>query len=171
MEFDYLIALAGEEGLSRETLDGVQSPVGATVSEPFPEIRKGEALLVRLGADLDTSVFELGSRWSRHVRHWNTYAGVHFPWEKAFRFRTFFGPTGAIADNLLEFRRELLRCDPNVVLHHVANRDFSRWIERVVSDDKLGRAVQEIEKDFDSERSIESLRREIIEAIENRYLA
>lgn len=171
LEFDYLIALAGEEGLSRETLDGVQSLVGARISEPFSEIRKGEALLVRLGGDLDTSVFELGSRWVRHVRHWNTYAGVHFPWEEAFRFRTFFGPTGAVADNLLEFRRELLRCDPNVVLHHVANRDFSRWIERVVGDDKLARAIQEIEEGFDSERSIESLRREIIEAIENRYLA
>jgi hypothetical protein len=170
LEFDYLIALAAEEGLSRQTLDGVERILGAQLGEPLMRLKKGQGLLVRLGEDLEMHVFDLGPRWVRHVRHWHKYAEAHLPWEKVFRFRAFSGPTGAAADNLLEFRRELLRCDPNVVAHHLAHGDFSRWIGGVLQDDELASTIQRIEVSFDRERSVESPRREIIEAIENRYL-
>jgi len=82
-----------------------------------------------------------------------------------------FWADGAVADNLLEFRRELLRCDHLVASHHLANADFSRWIDGVLQDGRLASIVRAIEERFDSNRSIEGLRREIIEAVENRYLA
>ncbi|MGB8330310.1 MAG: HAD-IIB family hydrolase [Polyangiales bacterium] len=171
LEFDYIIALAGNEGLSRDALGDVEGILGARASGPLPTLDKGQGLLVHLGNLLEPQVFDLGSRWLRHVRHWHKYAEAHLPWEKAFRFARLEGPTGAVADNLLEFRRELLRCDPQVVLHHLANRDFSRWIDGVLGDQRLAQAVREVEETFDRERSLENPRQEIAEAIENRYLA
>jgi hypothetical protein len=144
--------------------------LGTELLEPLPRLEKGQALLLRLAEPLEAYVFGLGPRWVRHVRHWHKYAEAHLPWEKAFRFRGPSGPTGAVADNLLEFRRELLRCDPLVASHHLANADFSRWIDGVLQDDRLASIVRAIEERFDSNRSIEGLRREIIEAVENRYL-
>jgi len=171
LEFDYIIALAGDEGLAGEALGVVEGMLDTRVLEPLPTLHKGQGLLVHLGSDREPQVFDLGSRWVRHVRHWHKYAEAHLPWEKAFRFRAFSGPTGAVADNLLEFRRELLRCDAQVLLHHLANGDFSRWIDRVLGDDRLARDVREVEGRFDRERSLENPRQEIAEAIENRYLA
>ncbi len=170
LEFDHVIALAGEGGLSPSMRSEVES-LGTELMEPLPRLEKGQALLLRLAEPLEAHVFGLGPRWVRHVRHWHKYAEAHLPWEKAFRFRGPSGPTGAVADNLLEFRRELLRCDHLVASHHLANADFSRWIDGVLQDDRLASIVRAIEERFDSNRSIEGLRREIIEAVENRYLA
>ncbi|MGB5695988.1 MAG: HAD hydrolase family protein [Polyangiales bacterium] len=169
LEFDYLITLAGDGGLSpsiRTELGGL----GAKLAEPLPSLRQGQGLLLRLGARPEAHVFGLGPRWVRHVRHWHKYAEAHLPWEKSFRFHGPFGPTGAVADNLLEFRRELLRCDTQVVSHHLVNGDFSRWIRGVLRDDRLADIVGGVEERFNRNRSIEGLRREIIEAVENRYL-
>lgn len=169
LEFDYVIALAGDEGLSPAIRSEVES-LGVELSEPLPSVRKGQGLLLRLGRDPEAHVFGLGPRWVRHVRHWHKYAEAYLPWERAFRFHSFSGPTGAVANNLLEFRRELLRCDPKVVSHHLVNGDFSRWIRGVLDDDRLSGIVRDIEERSERDRSIESLRREIIEAVENRYL-
>jgi hypothetical protein len=169
LEFDHVIALAGEGGLSPSMRSEIES-LGSALAEPLPRLTKGQALLLRLAEPSEAFVFDLGPRWVRHVRHWHKYAEAHLPWEKAFRFRGPSGPTGAVADNLLEFRRELLRSDSLVVSHHLANADFSRWIEGVLQDEKLAGIVKAVEERFDHSRSIEGLRREIIEAVENRYL-
>jgi len=169
LEFDYIIALAGDEGLSAAIGSEVES-LGADLSAPLPSLQKGQGLLLRLEGKPEAHVFGLGPRWVRHVRHWHKYAEAHLPWEKAFRFHGPSGPTGAVADNLLEFRRELLRCDAQVVSHHLVNGDFPRWIRGVLQDDRLADIVGDVEERFDRNRSIEGLRREIIEAVENRYL-
>jgi len=170
LEFDYVIALAGEGGLAASTRSEIES-LGTDLLEPLPRLRKAQALLLRLGEAPEAQVFELGPRWVRHVRHWHKYAEAHLPWEKAFRFRGPSGLTGAVADNLLEFRRELIRCDPLVVAHHLGHGDFARWIHGVLQDEALASMVRGIEERWDLDRPIEGLRREIIEAIENRYLA
>ena len=169
LDFDHLVALAGEGGLSASMRGEIES-LASSLAEPLPHLKKGQALLLRLAEPSEAHVFDLGPRWVRHVRHWHKYAEAHLPWEKAFRFRGPSGPTGAVADNLLEFRRELLRADPLVVSHHLANADFSRWVDGVLQDEKLAGIVLAVEERFDHDRSIEGLRREIIEAVENRYL-
>jgi len=74
LEFDYIIALAGDEGLSGEALGAVEAMLGTRVLAPLPTLHKGQGLLVHLGNDREPQVFDLGSRWVRHVRHWHKHA-------------------------------------------------------------------------------------------------
>jgi hypothetical protein len=96
------------------------------------------------------------------------------PPHRWFLFRGRWGVTGRSAANVAEFHAELQRAGPDVVQHHVACGDFSRWIETVVKDDQLALAFSAIEgaaKDgSDPTRgTVEDWRRGLLRAIEERY--
>lgn len=171
LRFDYVIALSNGNGLSSETVRTLDRFAGALDLDALPSPERGEGLLVALGTEVHASVFKLGARGVMHVRHWHKYAESRLPPEKLFLFRTVHGPTGAKAHNLFAFRRELLSCDPEVVWHHLANGDFSRWMESVLRDEELANMARETEQSLVGPGSLEGARRQLIEAIEDRYLA
>jgi hypothetical protein len=53
----------------------------------------------------------------------------------------------------------------------LSHGDFARWIHGVLQDEALASTVRGVEERWDLGRPIDGPRREIIEAIENRYLA
>ena len=87
----------------------------------------------------------------------------------SFFFRTPTGATGVAAANLAEFHDALLRSDMDVIRHHVANGDFSRWIADVVQDRDLATEVRELERGAPRETNVERLRAALVSLIERRY--
>jgi hypothetical protein len=60
-----------------------------------------------------------------------------------------------------------------VLRHHAGGSDLSRWIQDVIQDSTLAASVRPVEARLGSASSsdVESLRSELLEAIEKRYLA
>jgi hypothetical protein len=128
----------------------------------------GQGLMVqRNGARL----FMLGERASPHVRHWRKYLEGHLPAHRRFYFRDRRGGTGTSAGSIGEFHDQLRRVRADVVGHHLAGGDFSRWIEDVIGDDQLAASVRSFEREHrtDPNRDPEPSRRGILEAVELRY--
>ena len=167
LDFDFAVVLAGDDGIDREVVERLSDLVPLRGS---PEPKEGEALLARLNGAPATQIFELGPRFAKHVRRWQRYVGSSLQPDQAFRFCTFFGPTGARADNVASFRRELLRCEAAVLEHHTARRDFSKWLKESVDDEPLARAVHSLERGAGSCGASEELRHRLVEAVEDRYL-
>lgn len=165
---DFVLAVAGSEGLSEATLASLGELCRASCG--FPRIGRSQGLLVRVGSKAPGQVIDFGARMLKHVRHWHKYAQAHLPPDKVFRFRTLFGPTGAAASNIEELRRELLRCDRGAIEHHAAHHDFSSWLRDAIQDEDLAKALHEIEEQHETGVASERLRRELVEAIEARYL-
>jgi hypothetical protein len=171
LEFDFLIAIPGEDGMEPATVEGMRTLFDTNGPERVRLPQEGQALLARLGDSPRAELFKLGPRFVQHVRHWHKYADSVLPPSSVFRFRSFFGPTGARADNLAAFRRELLLCEPSVLQHHAAHHDFSHWLEHAIRDEKLARVAHDLEERSGPHASCEDLRRGLIDAIEDRYLA
>ena len=167
LDFDYLIALPGQSGLDPSVEDTIRERLPIDL---LPRVRPGEALLVQPGEPPRVERFKLESRFVRHMRHWHKYVHSYLPPSAAFRFRNASGPTGAEANNLAAFRRELLLCDVSVLAHHAANHDFSKWLGHAIRDEVLARFAHELEARADPDDSLEHLRRSLVEAIEQRYL-
>jgi hypothetical protein len=107
--------------------------------------------------------------WAQHVRHWHKYTGAQLPGPRRFYFRSPSGATGGAAGNLAEFHRELLTCGADVLEHHLALQDFSRWLEGVIQDLELAADFRSIEEQTGAVPT-ELSRRQLLEAIEARYL-
>ncbi len=171
--FDYLLAVSGEKGMEPAALESIESlaplPGGGSRSA-LARLEFGQALLVRLAPHPGLQVVHLGRRWVRHVRHWHKYASSQLPVSRRFYFRSAFSAVGSSAGNLSEFHRELVVCAPNVIEHHLHQRDFSRWVEDVIQDVLLAEDLRSIETRSLSRLPTEALRRELLEAIEARYL-
>jgi hydroxymethylpyrimidine pyrophosphatase-like HAD family hydrolase len=165
---DFVLAVAGSDGLSEATVAALSN--FCKVDGGFPRIGRGQGLLMRPGSDAPAEVVDFGARMLKHVRHWHKYTQAHLPPDRTFRFRTVFGLTGAVASNIEELRRELLRCDRGVIEHHAPHHDFSSWLKDSIQDEDLARALHEIEEQHEKGASPERLRRELVEAIEARYL-
>ena len=77
-----------------------------------------------------------------------------------------------LAGNVEEFHREIRRAEARVVRHHALHGDFSRWIADVLRDDVLAETVRKAERALRHRASayeIESLRTEVLAAIQDRY--
>jgi hypothetical protein len=173
--FDFLLALPGEHGIEPPTRTSVAAAAGIGAERLGPELTgtgRGQALLVRRGPPTESQVFSLAPRWVAHVRHWHKYAGARLPTERRFYFRDDHALTGVAAANLAEFHHELRRCAEDVLYHHAAGSDFSRWIQDVIQDSSLADAVQSIERRLEGAATahLGGLRSELLEAIERRYL-
>jgi hypothetical protein len=172
--FDFLLALPGEPGLDPALRASVAAAAGiaAAALEPaLTGVGLGQGLLLRLDSPVELHLFSLAPRWLVHVRHWHKYAGSRLPSERSFYFRD---PAGgeAVAANLAEFHHELRRCAEEVLRHHAAGGDFSRWVREVIQDSVLANSAASVERRLAraSAADVEALRAELLQAIETRYL-
>ncbi|NNE19280.1 MAG: hypothetical protein HKN10_12470 [Myxococcales bacterium] len=170
LTFDYVMALAGEGGLDEKLTAILPGLVDFEHRDGWPSPKMGQALLMRRGDPDAIAILTVGKRLIEHVRHWHKYASSHLPSAEVFRFRSFFGQTGAQADNLAAFRRELLLSDPRALHHHASHGEFSQWLQRSIRDETLARIARELEEQSVRDQGFERLRRELVEAIEDRYL-
>lgn len=131
----------------------------------------GQALLSRRGGT-GPRLFTVARRASPHARHLHKYSVKALPVHLHFSFRSGLGETGRSAANVEEFHREIRRAEGQVVRHHALHGDFSRWIAEVLHDDVLAETVRKAERALRHRASayeIESLRTEILAAIQDRY--
>lgn len=174
--FDFVLAVASEEGTEPETIESVSSLTGIpkhALARFLGGGDQGRALLVRLAQPPEVFPLTLGRRSVHHVRHWHKYARFHLPAPRCFYFRDSEGAAGSVAGNLEEFHSELRLCDVRVLGHHARHGDFSSWIQDVMNDTELAADARAIERRLvsaDSGAAVEALRREFLEAIEQRYL-
>jgi hypothetical protein len=118
-------------------------------------------------------IVSLVPRQTAHLRHWHKYLAGQLPRSRRFFFlRSPGNANGATAANIIELHRELARCDHDVLVHHTARGDFSRWLEDVFSDGMLSQEFATIEEHLRRDRDwpIEAARYELLAAIERRYL-
>lgn len=81
-------------------------------------------------------------RATRHVRHWHKYCSNPLAPELGFHFRDGAGhPTGAVARCLADFAADVAVCGDDVIEHHAAGGEFSRWIGGVFRDHDLAATV------------------------------
>jgi len=171
--FDIAIAVAGEKGLDDETraqLDRLAALPEPGLGGMLGRVGFGQALVVRLGARAEARRVDLGPRWVRHVRHWHKYAEERVPDAQRFHFRGARGLTGATAGNAEELHRELTRCGDDVVEQHARGGDFSRWVEDVLKDRPLALSLRGVERRVDEGVPADVLCRDLLAAIESRYL-
>lgn len=143
----------------------------ATLSEWVGRLSGSEAVLVRREAPHELIAFRPAGRRTSHVRHWHKYFDSDLTWDRRFHFRR--GPgqtTGSVSANLHGFYQALRSCDPAVVAHHAAHRDFSRWIAGVFQDDVLAEQFRAVEATAGENRDPEATRHGLLVALETRYL-
>jgi hypothetical protein len=136
-----------------------------------PRPATGQALLSRRGG-AGPRRFTVARRASPHARHLHKYQGKVLPAEQHFFFRSGADATGRSAGNVEEFHREIRRAEARVVRHHALHADLSRWIADVLRDDVLAETVRKAERTLRHRASsyeIESLRTEVLAAIQDRY--
>ncbi|HUB07450.1 MAG TPA: HAD hydrolase family protein [Myxococcales bacterium] len=132
-------------------------------------IGPGEALLLQRAPPL-VRPFRIGPRSRPHVRHWHKYLHAVLPPDRWFFFRQGDAPTGRSAQNLEEFHRQLEHVDLDVLRHHLAASDFSRWLRLSLHDDLLANWVAAIEASARRGGPAgEEERSRILAAIERRY--
>ncbi len=128
-----------------------------------------EQVRMRTTRDPDASVcFRPDIRQTPHVRHRRKYAEGRVPYERGFTFRDGHGAVGAHVSSLAELRSELSRAPANMLAHHAAQRDFSRWIRDVFQDELLAASVRRAEASFRMDR-VELFRSAFREFIGLRY--
>jgi len=132
----------------------------------------GRALLLRVHEPTQERALALASRATEHVRHRHKYAHMELPGDRRFYFRTPAALTGRSAGNLEQFHRALHDASLEVLQHHAGKRDFSRWAAQALRDPMLAERLVEIEGSFDTapDAELETLRGEILDAVEDRYL-
>jgi hydroxymethylpyrimidine pyrophosphatase-like HAD family hydrolase len=132
---------------------------------------EGQAVLVDRRRPGVGTVFTIGRRTTLHVRHWHKYAIGRLPVERRFYFRSAHDQaTGASAGNIEELERYLRSCAVEVMHHHGANADFSRWVTDVLGDSRLGGEIARIEGDLRAGRlDAGRARARCLEAIHRRY--
>lgn len=127
----------------------------------------GQALL--RSADHAPVRFRIAARATNHTRHQHKYTHTALPVERGFHFRTEHQHTGTVAVNLRQFVDYLRHCDPEVLRHHAAGRDFSRWIRDVHRDQPLANQIRHIEGRIAHGANPAAQRRVLIKAITRRY--
>jgi hypothetical protein len=110
-----------------------------------------------------------------HKRHVRKYAEGELGPDKSFYFR---GPDGRLnlrAQNLRLFLQVAEGVDDDTWLHHLRQRDYSRWIRDAVKDGDLANDVARVEEEAAagaaSSPSASETRARIRTAVETRYTA
>lgn len=112
--------------------------------------------------------FVAAPRATPHGRHLRKYADSTAPSDARFVFRDRRGHDVASADSLTSFRDRLASIEDDVLAHHAARGDFSRWVHDVFSDRELAAQLRKSERRW-SRGEISDLRRAITELIVHRY--
>jgi hypothetical protein len=118
----------------------------ATMFETLPMLTPPDYLLVSGDGATAAVSFVAPPRATRHVRHLRKYADQPVaPWE-GFVFRCRDGRPVSTATTLRAFLAELRIVDDEVLLHHAARGDFSRWIADVFLDRPLASQTRKAER-------------------------
>ncbi len=135
-----------------------------TGSRPLPRAS------VRFGAG-PPRVFTIAERRTAHVRHRHKYADVTLPSHRRFYFRPVNGKV-ITAGSMGDFRSAIRHLDPRALQYHLERGDFSHWLDDTISDKELASQVAAWEDELLAHRAadLERIRRELVEAVEQRYL-
>jgi HAD superfamily hydrolase (TIGR01484 family) len=152
-----------------DTLRAFGEAVGAHLPPTLPgTAAPGEAILWRRRSDPRDPVWvrTLPPR-SEHRRHVRKYATGELGEDRSFYFR---GPAGQLnlrAQNLGVFMQLADGVDDETWLHHLRNRDYSRWFREAIKDEDLASEAAGVESQ--SGLSPRESRKLIKTAIERRY--
>jgi hydroxymethylpyrimidine pyrophosphatase-like HAD family hydrolase len=164
---DYAIVLGGAaDGAGVRGCPGADAFAGL-LRQSAP-LDKGRANVATLdGAPARTVT--LAARRTAHVRHWHKYRSAALPPPLRFVFRHSDGQaTGEVAGNVAEFHHSLRHAPPDVLRHHFAHHDLSRWLREVLSDDDLAELVEAAESEHRDD--VDQGRHVVLAGIERRYL-
>ena len=126
---------------------------------------------VRFGAG-PPRAFTIADRRTAHVRHRHKYADVSLPRERRFYFRPIDGKVIAAAGTMDDFCTAVGHLDPRALQYHLERGDFSRWLDDTIADKELAAQVVAWEDELLAHRAadLERIRRQLVEAVEQRYL-
>jgi hypothetical protein len=103
--------------------------------------------------------FTCATRVLTHVRHRHKYTAGYLPRWEHFHFRDSRGATGWTAGNIPEFARMIRRAGKDVLLHHAAGRDFSRWLRYLSHNRSLADSARALERQaMEDEVDVDALR-------------
>jgi hypothetical protein len=102
-------------------------------------------------------------------RHIRKYAEGQLGEDKSFYFRGTDNRLNLRAHNLAMFIQIAEGVDDETWLHHLREKDYSRWFRNAIKDNELAREVEEAEADLASGASVS--RERILSAVEKRYTA
>ncbi|MGF1599205.1 MAG: HAD hydrolase family protein [Acidimicrobiales bacterium] len=170
----YLDVVLLTPGLEPDQLPGLARATGRTsdhLAALLDGAMIGEAVIIEPARAPDHDRrFTVGGRRTTHVRHWHKYARLPLDPALHFHFRSIGGaPTGNVASSLHEFHHLLRGSPPDVIDHHVAGGDFSRWILAATRDDTLCDSFADAERSRGANDSVD-IRDDLVRAIEQRYL-
>lgn len=131
--------------------------VGEAVALPITEEAQGEARRIHLAP-----------RLTPHVRHLAKYMDLPVSDNRAFVFWRDGNLTGQRARTLREFVDIISRADAEVIGGHLRRKDFSRWIGGVFGDYELSQAISDIEEDYRSGKTQETLG-DLLREVRSRY--
>ncbi|HYB39002.1 MAG TPA: hypothetical protein VEF72_26915 [Mycobacterium sp.] len=105
--------------------------------------------------------------WHRHK-----FADVSLPRERRFYFRPIDGQVIATAGTMGDFRTAVRHLDPRALQYHLEGGDFSRWLDDTIADKELASKVAVWEDELLAHRAaeLERIHRQLIQAVEQRYL-
>lgn len=92
-----------------------------------------------------STAFSAATRVTEHRRHWHKYTDATLPPWHRFYFRDGHDAVVEVAPNLRRLRSVMAHCAPQVIEHHAAGHDFSRWINEVFSDTYLATQLGVVE--------------------------
>ena len=126
---------------------------------------------VRFGAGAPRA-FTIAERRTAHVRHRHKYADISLPRERRFYFRPIDGQTISAAGTMGDFSTAVGHLDPRALQYHLERGDFSRWLDDTIADKELAAQVAVWEDELPAHRAadLERIRRQLVHAVQQRYL-
>ncbi|HLY65291.1 MAG TPA: HAD hydrolase family protein, partial [Chloroflexota bacterium] len=146
--------------------------VAKGIGEPSPrkiggQLEKGQVAVWDIQRKLPPVRARLEPAAADHRRHRRKYAKGELQDDECFYFR---GPQGKLnlkAQNLVLFAQLAEGVDDDTWLHHLRQRDYSRWFADAIKDQQLSADARRAE--IDKSLSAEASRKQILGLIDQRY--
>jgi hydroxymethylpyrimidine pyrophosphatase-like HAD family hydrolase len=138
----------------------------APTAIPGGPLERGEAALAWLDDPPRAARVRVARRRVQHRRHVRKYTEGELPPDRSFFFR---GPAGALnlrAANLTRFVELAEGLDEATWAHHLARKEYSRWLREMIKDPELASEIAALETAGDSPADS---RRRVLDAIRLRY--
>ncbi len=155
-----------EERYFISSLLQARGPRDLVASDALRSIEPGRVALL-LEDPPQWQVFTPAPRLTTHVHHGRKYVDTRLSDDKAFHFTDANG-AGAVAHNVIEFHAAVQSIPLSSLRHHLNAGDFSRWVEDVLGDAQLARALRKLELTARAGAMVD--RTEILAYVEDGYL-